>query len=185
MVAAFDGGYKLSDHVGGYYYLGRTVVPLRTGYASLVVHRDGTLAVGAWGRDVTMSADVLVVRQNLPLLVDHGRSQVRASDSNKTWGIALHGLPDANRTALGVLPDGSLVFEYGAFLRPSAMADTLVSLGVTRAIALDMNGNWPTGYLYTHNGRVVSGTRINSHIVRPPSLYLSQWRKDFIAVEPR
>ncbi len=185
MVAAFDGGYKLTDHVGGYYYLARTVSPLRAGYASLVGYRDGSLTVGSWGRDVQMSSRVVVVRQNLRPLIDRGVSQVRRTDTNHTWGLALRGLARANRSALGVLPNGSLVFEYGSSVRPAQMAATLVRLGVTEAIMLDMNAKWPTGFLYTHTGGQVHGWKINAHIVRAPSLYYSRWKKDFIAVEQR
>ena len=57
---------------------GRMVLPLRTGAASFVVYRNGSSTVGQWGRDVTMTPDVVSVRQNLDLLVDNGQAGPRA-----------------------------------------------------------------------------------------------------------
>ncbi|MDA8437102.1 MAG: hypothetical protein M0Z98_14095 [Actinomycetales bacterium] len=183
MVAAFNSGYKLSDHVGGYYYLGRTVVPLRAGLAALVVHRDGSLAVGVWGRDLTMTPDTVVVRENMRPLVLDGVSQASPSDGPRTWGISNGNRPRANRSALGRLPDGSFVFAYSHDATAASLGASLVSLGVREAIMLDMNVSWPTGFVYAHGGGRVLGTRINRWVVRPPSTYLTRFKKDFIAVE--
>ncbi len=183
LVAGFDSGYKLSDHVGGYYYQGRTVAPLRAGLASLVVHSDGTLAVGAWGREMSMTADTLVVRQNLPPLVDHGVAQATPRDGVRTWGIANGNRPRANRSALGILPDGAYLFVFAHLVTAATLADRLVAQGVVSAIDLDMNVSWPTGFVYSHQGSRVVGQRINPFVVRAPSTYLQRFKKDFIAVE--
>ena len=46
-----------------------------------------------------------------------------------------------------------------------------------------MNVSWPTGFVYSHVGGRTVGTRINAHIVRPPSTYLTRFKKDFVVVE--
>jgi hypothetical protein len=185
MLAGFDSGYKLSDHVGGYYYRGRTVAPLRAGLASLVIGTDGSLSVGTWGRDISMTPTTLVVRQNLGPLVLDGVSQAKATDRPRTWGISNGNRPRANRSALGRLPDGSLVFVFAHDVTAAGLADALVSLGVREAIDLDMNISWPTGFVYSHEGGKVVGHKINPHIVRSPSTYLSRFKKDFVVVQPR
>jgi hypothetical protein len=185
MLAGFDSGYKLSDHVGGYYYLGRTVAPLRAGLASFVIGTDGSLSVGTWGRDISLTPTTLVVRQNLGPLVLDGVSQASATDRARTWGISNGNRPRANRSALGRLPDGSLVFAYAHDVTAAGLADVLVSLGVREAIDLDMNVSWPTGFVYSHVGGKVVGQKINPHIVRSPSTYLSRFKKDFVVVQPR
>ena len=183
MVAAFNGGYKLSDHVGGYYYLGHTVSPLRRGYASMVFYRDGTMRVGVWGWNVHMTPDVVAVRQNMKPLVWRGVSQTHATDTQSTWGFNMvHGWWIANRSALGMRADGSLVFVYGHHLTPSQMAQRLIRAGVRTAIALDMNGWWPTGFLYSHYRSHIVGAKINSFIQRSPSVYLDTYSSDFVAV---
>ncbi len=185
MIAAFDSGYKLSDHVGGYHYLGRTVAPLRSGLASLVIRSDGSLVVGTWGRDLAMTSDTVMVRQNLPPLVLDGVSRASAADGTRTWGISNGNRPRANRSALGRLPDGSLVFVYAHDVTAAGLADVLVSLGVREAIDLDMNISWPTGFVYSHVGGKVVGQKINPHIVRSPSTYLTRFKKDFVVVQAR
>jgi len=183
MVAAFNSGYKLSDHVGGYYYLGRTVAPLSTGLASMVLRTDGSLAIGVWGRDIAMTPDTLMVRQNLPPLVLGGVSQASPTDPLRKWGIPTRNQPLQNRSALGRLADGSFVFVYAHSVIASDLAQILVKAGVQEAIALDMNVSWPTGFVYTHTGGGVVGAKINHWTVRPPSTYLTRYKKDFIAVE--
>ena len=185
MVAGFNSGFLLKDHVGGYYYLGRTVVPLRPGYAAFEITKSGALTVGVWGRDLRMSPSVLVVRQNLRPLVDHGVALARPGDRASAWGLANGGLPRANRSALGRLPNGSLVFAYGANVLASTMASSLVRAGVTEAVMLDMNISWPTGFTYSHVGGHLLGRKINSHIVRSPSTYFVRFKKDFVAVLAR
>ena len=185
MVAAFNGGFKLFDHVGGYYYLGDTVAPLRSGYAAFVVRRDGTLSVGVWGRDLHLTSDAVVVRQNLPPIVADGLSQAKATDPVYKWGLTLQHLRAVNRSALGQLADGGLVFEYGHLVTPQTIVTYLVKAGAQTAMMLDTNVVWPTGFLYTHAHGQLHGTKINSHIKRTPWVYLTQYQKDFVAVQSR
>jgi hypothetical protein len=85
LVAAFNGGFKMADAHGGYYTEGRTVTPLVRGAASLVIYDDGSVTVGAWGTDVTLTPSVAAVRQNLFPLVVRGRPTARAS--TRTWRV--------------------------------------------------------------------------------------------------
>ena len=75
LVAAFNGGFKMSQARGGYYAEGRMIDPLRSGAASLVIYADGSLDIGAWGSDVRMTPQVVSVRQNLLPLVADGRAE--------------------------------------------------------------------------------------------------------------
>ena len=71
---------------GGYYTEGKTVVPLVAGAASLVIDADGTVTVGAWGSDVTMTPNVVAVRQNLVPLVEGGRPTAEATSPDwQAW----------------------------------------------------------------------------------------------------
>jgi len=185
MVAAFDGGFKLSDHVGGYYYRGRTVAALRAGLAAFTVTGDGVLHVGVWGADLHLTPTTTVVRENLPPIVLAGVVRARASDGVSRWGITIGKRTAVNRSALGLLPDGGLVFLAGRDVTPVEVGDALVGVGVREAMMLDMNALWPTGYLYSHSGSHVTGSKIASWIARPPTIYYSRFTKDFVVVEPR
>ena len=185
MVAAFDGAFKLADHVGGYYYLGNTVSPLLPGYATLVVYKDGSIRLGKWGRDLHFTSNMWMVRENLPPFVDHGVPQTRSTDTYRTWGFTFNYRWLVNRSALGQLADGSLVFAYGHNVRPSTVADVLAAAGARFAIDLDMNGYFPGGFTYRHSGINTIGARLNPYVVHSPSIYFKVYQKDFFAVEPR
>ena len=73
----------------------------------------------------------------------------------------------------------------GHLVTPPTIATYLVKAGVQTAMMLDMNVVWPTGFLYAHAHGELHGTKINSHIKRPPSVYLTQYQKDFVAVQAR
>lgn len=185
MVAAFNSGYKLSDHVGGYWYRGRTVSPLRAGLGTFTVDADGTLHVGVWGRDLGLTPSTVAVRQNERPLVLDGVSQASAHDGPNTWGKAVGNRRFVNRSALAVLPDGSFVFAVAEHTTASVIGAALAALHVRVAVMLDMNGTWPTGYLYRHRGGRVTGVRIAPWLHNPPSVYLTRYKKDFVVVSPR
>src|SRR5487761_1453748 len=87
LVAAFNGGFLLKASNGGYLSEGHVVAPLRVGAASLVIYRNGAATVGQWGRDVTMTSNVVAVRQNLTLLVDNRRPVAGLNPADTSvWG---------------------------------------------------------------------------------------------------
>jgi len=143
LVAAFNAGFRMSDANGGYYTDGRTLIPLRNGAASAVVFKDGTMTVGKWGRDVTMSSQVASVRQNLDLIVDNARPVPGLTNANVLkWGKTLGGGFNVWRSGLGVTRDGALVYVGGPSLSISDLANVLVRAGAVRAMELDINTDW-------------------------------------------
>lgn len=87
LVAAFNGGFMMNVAGGGYFTEGRTIVPLVAGAASLVITTGGGVDVGAWGTDVTMTPNVVSVRQNLVPLVSNGKPTQQAASSDwQAWG---------------------------------------------------------------------------------------------------
>lgn len=150
VLANFNGAFRLADSMAGYYYDGTTVRPLVDGKASAVLYRDGTIRIGSWGRDVSMSDDVLAVRQNLDLIVDDGRSKVKNATDNYLWGATTDKESLAWRAAIGQRPDGSIVYVGAPYLSAEGLADTLVGAGVERAMVLDMNNWWTAGFYFRH-----------------------------------
>ena len=185
MVTAFNGAFKLSDHVGGYEYAGHVVVPLKDGLASLVIDHHGALRVLVWGRDSKSATGLLLVRQNLPPLVDHGVSMTRSTDGLRTWGRTIHNTRRANRSALGALPDGSLLYVYGHNVLPSELAAALVHAGVVTAIDLDMNSGWPAALTYRHSGAHLKAARLSPYMHQLLNAYYKRIPKEFIAVLTR
>ena len=184
MVAAFNGGFHLRDDVGGYFYEGQLVKRLRPGLASLDITTAGRISVGVWDHTINSTSGFEVIRQNLPPLVRHGRAQAYPGESNSAWGQSNGGISTANRTALGELRDGTVVFAYGSDVQAYELADALVRVGVRTAVMLDMNKSWPTGFYYVPNGSSAPhGHRILPLIWREPTTYFHQFKKDFIVAE--
>lgn len=194
LVAAFNAGFRMQDANGGYYTQGETVIPLRSGAASFVIYRNGSATVGAWGRDVTMTPDVVAVRQNLKLLVDNGQPVpgLNAYDTS-TWGNTLGNQVYVSRSGIGVTREGALVYVGGPLLNITDLANLLVSAGAVRAMELDINTDWvnfatfapttPTGLASVANGTDLLPL---ADMAGPPTRYfVTWWARDFITMSAR
>jgi hypothetical protein len=191
LVAAFSGGFLLKDSKGGYLSEGHTVAPLRVGAASLVIYRDGFATVGQWGRDVSMTPNVVAVRQNLTLLVDNGRPVPGLNPSDiKTWGVALNGVVNTPRSGLGVTANGALVYVSGP-MNIVDLAQLLVRAGAVRAMTLDMNPFWPVFATFspsTLNGlaSAANGQDLLSTMYQPPGrFYEAAYNRDFVTMSSK
>jgi hypothetical protein len=192
LVAAFNSGFLMSNAQGGYYSEGKTVFPLRTGQASLVIYDDGTATVGQWGRDATMTQNVSAVRQNLALLVDNGQpvSGLNASDTTR-WGFTLKNQIYVWRSGVGVTASGALVYAGGPSLNITELADVLARAGAVRAMELDINTDWvnmatyspsvPTGLADVANGSCLLSTMSGG----PGRYFEPYWSRDFITMSGR
>ena len=176
VLANINGAFRLQDSQGGYYYQGQMIVPLVAGKASTVIYKDGSVKIGAWGSDVTMTPDVSVVRQNLDLLVDKGASR---ADSHFVWGFTTHGESYAWRSAIGQRADGSLVYIGSPGLSAANVADSLVRAGVVRAMVLDMNNYWVAGFYFTHDAsRLPVCAKLDPNIAETCNRFLNPYKRD-------
>jgi hypothetical protein len=197
LVAAFNGGFKMADAHGGYYTEGRMIRPLVRGDASLVIYANGSVTVGAWGSDVTMTPSVRAVRQNLFPLVVNGRPAERAA--TRTWrvwggtcpcGPRQHGSEFQWRSGLGVTADGALVYVVGPLLDPVQVADLLVRAGAVRGMEMDINPAWPVFASFkpaTPGGLAAAsnGTRLIGTSRGPATFFDPAYARDFITMSAR
>ncbi|HUE58549.1 MAG TPA: hypothetical protein VMO88_03120 [Acidimicrobiales bacterium] len=150
LLAAFNSGFRMQDARGGYYDSGRYARPLRAGAATLWITADGTSHVGMWGRDVSLTPDVMVARQNLDLIVDGGRP-VPGLDvgSSAQWGFTVANKVMVWRSGVGETANGALVYAAGPDLSVHMLADLLARAGAVRAMELDINSAWVDFFSYT------------------------------------
>ena len=196
LVAAFNGGFMMNAAEGGYYTEGRTVVPLVAGAASLVIYANGSVTVGAWGTDVSMTPDVVAVRQNLVPLVAGGQPTAQAADW-QAWGATcgvsscastVQGIENQWRSGAGITADGALVYTAGPGLTPLQVAQLLAQAGVIRGMELDINPNWPVFATYdpaTPNGLAApsNGSTLQPSSVQTAATFFDPaWARDFITV---
>jgi hypothetical protein len=189
LVATFNSGFRLPDARGGYYEAGRTGAPLVDGAASLVIHQDGTATVGQWGRDVTMSPDVLAVRQNLSLIVDGGAiPPLVYTNSTRTWGATVRNAVLVWRSGIGVTASGALVYAAGPGLSVPSLATLLVHAGAVRAMELDINTAWVSFVSYntvTGTASAANGSLLLPGMSGGTARYLGPSTRDFFAVLSR
>jgi hypothetical protein len=197
LVAAFNGGFRMSDAHGGYYTEGRVVVPLKRGAASLVIYADGSVTVGEWGTDVTMTPSVVAVRQNLYPLVANGKPTALAATPHwRTWGSTCPcgaGLTPSEyqwRSGVGVTADGALVYVNGPVLDPLQVAQSLIRAGAVRGMQLDINPTWPVFAAYkpaTANGKAsaANGATFVNTYRGPATFFDPTYARDFITMSAR
>jgi hypothetical protein len=201
LVAAFNGGFLMDTAGGGYFTEGRVIVPLVTGAASLVISTNGTVNVGAWGSDVSMTSDVIGVRQNLVPLVEGGEPTAEAASTDwPSWGntcgatSCAHSVPGVEqqwRSGIGVTVDGALVYATGPSLSPLQLAQLLVRAGVVRGMELDINPYWTFLAIYNpvdSDGLAApgNGTRMLAGTVQGPATpFDPAWARDFVTMSAR
>jgi hypothetical protein len=187
LVAAVNGGFKLSTGSGGYESYGRVAAPLTAGLGSIVTYSDATTDIGAWHREVPAAGHTVVsVRQNLSLMIDNGKPAGNL-DCLECWGATLGGVDDPARAAIGITGDGRLVWAAGEHVTASELARTLLGARVLRAVELDINPEWVAGYLYGHrSGRVpLAAVPVLADQQGIPGEFLAPWSRDFFTIVAR
>jgi hypothetical protein len=188
-ITAFNSAFRPSYGAGGFMQDGRIGWPLHHGAATVVIYKDGLADIGTWQQTVPQPGrPVAAARQNLTLLIDHGRAPSSVDTCIKAcWGDPLHEQPDVARSALGITPDGMLVWAAGETLSVRALADALIGAGVTRAMELDINPAWVAGYAYPH---ARSGSPLTPISLVPgqkgvPGQFLQDYYRDFFSILAR
>lgn len=194
LVAAFNAGFRMQDANGGYYTADKMVIPLRAGAASAVIYKDGTMNIGAWGSDVTMSPNVVSVRQNLDLIVANAKpaAGLAASDATK-WGATLGGAAAVWRSGMGVTNDGAIVYVGGPAMSITALADLLIRAGCVRAMELDINTDWVQYSIYSPRAGLLASPDNGKPLLAdmaagnsgPARYFASWWIRDFFTASAR
>ena len=180
LLAAFNGGFKLSAGAGGYMQEGHMISPLRPGFASLVIDRSGRARIGVWGRGLPARGEaVYSVRQNLQPLVLNGRPTAASADW-AVWGATLGGGAYVARSAIGQDAAGALIYAASMSAVPADLAAALAGHGARIAMELDINPEW-----VQLDAAGIPGGALTAEIpgqYRPSDQYLAGWTRDFFTV---
>jgi hypothetical protein len=180
LLAAFNGGFKLSAGAGGYMQEGHVISSLQPGYASLVIDRSGQARIGVWGHGVPAPGEaVYSVRQNLQPLVLDGRPAAAAADWG-LWGATLGGGAYVARSAVGQDAAGDLIFAASMSAVPADLASALAGRGARIAMELDINPEWVQLDVARRPGGPLTAEIPGQ--ARPADQYLVGWSRDFVAV---
>ncbi len=162
ILAAFNGGFKAQHGHFGVMVDGVTLIPARDGFGTVAIYEDGKVRLGAWGTDIIPSPHLVAWRQNGPLIIQNGQINPHTSVNDpKVWGYTTDGTTATGRSALGISPDGTILYYAVGFnLTLPALAKAVQDAGAFQAIQLDINN------FYTHFEAFIPGSN-NSLTVVP------------------
>jgi hypothetical protein len=182
LLASFNSGFKLSDSHGGVALNGRTYATMRDGQATLVGYTDGRVDVVDWTKGPIAPRSVAFARQNLPLIVDHGRPSPNLA--NGEWGATVGNAILVWRSAIGVDRRGNLIYAAGDNQTVQSIANALIHAGAIRAMELDINSYWVSFITYGAPG-AGDPKNLLPDMNRPATRYLEPDDRDFFAVYAR
>jgi len=184
LVATWNGGFKVKpdDALGGFYAEGKTAVPLVNNKAAEVFYKDGTIKIGLWGRDETMTPEVVGVRENLSLLVDKSQVTVGPGDgSSAQWGFTIKNSYYIARSGVGMTAKGDIVYVSGGQMSVYTLAKLLQAAGCVYAMELDINPDW-VSFMY-YNGDMTNPTPNKLWgFTQPANRYFEPSDRDFVSV---
>jgi hypothetical protein len=184
LVATWNGGFKVKpdDALGGFYAEGKTAVPLVNNKAAEVFYKDGTIKIGLWGRDETMTADTVGVRENLSLLVDKSQLNVGPGDgSSAQWGYTIKNSYYIARSGVGMTAKGDIVYVSGGQLSVYTLAKLLQAAGCVYAMELDINPDW-VSFMYYNGDPANPAPNKLWDFTQPANRYFEPSDRDFVSV---
>jgi hypothetical protein len=180
LLATFNSGFTHRDGQGGFAINGVTYEPFRTGDATVVAHRDGRVDVKAWTGGPSVRSDVVLARQNLPLIVTGGRAAPNLHDG-PAWGATLGNAIRVWRSGIGIDRHSNLVYAAADAQTVTSLADILVRAGAVRGMELDINAEWPSFNVYGRSGGR-NATDVVPNNQQSATRYLAPDDRDFFAV---
>jgi hypothetical protein len=185
LLATFNSGFKLIDAggslgVGGYTLHGHTYSPMHDGLATFEAYYDGRVNILDWTHGRAAPPTVMYARQNLPLLVDHGRPNPAIENAN-LWGATVGNATLVWRSGIGIDRRGNLIYAAGNDQTASSLASALIRAGAIRAMELDINSYWVSFITYGGWG-ALRAANLMPDMNRVATRYLTPDDRDFFAV---
>lgn len=180
LVATFNSGFKLADAGGGVVLNHHTYAPMKRGDGTFVRYADGRLDVIDWTGGTRAGVNVVYARQNLPLIVDHGRRNPNLSNGPQ-WGATLGNAIRVWRSAVGVDRHGNLIYAAANDQTVGSLAAIMTHAGAVRAMELDINAEWPSFITYKRPG-AAGAANLLPGMTQSPQRYLTPDDRDFFAV---
>lgn len=190
LLITFNGGFRFEHRPGGYVTEGRTVQPMKDGYATLAIDGDGRLHLGVWGEDIDDSGEWVSLRQNLPPVVRGGTSVYR-NYKGVNWGEDYDDKTYVTRSGVCTIDGGTtldghrddkMLFLVVGPVNIGGLADTMIAFGCDTGMELDINGNWPHFAKYTNFGQADREGRVLDKRMTNRNRHVNVSKKDFFAL---
>ena len=188
LLATFNGGFKATH--GSFGAMSDDIVAIepRAELATVAVYPDGSVQIGAWGRDIDLLVDPIAYRQNARLVVQNGEiNDAVYSDSIRDWGGTINNEIVTWRSAIGLSADGrTLYYIVGDGLNMPVLAEMMVHIGVENGMLLDINAYWVHfAAITTENGSFVAEPLFAEEMDLHKDRYLRRSERDFFYVTLR
>jgi Phosphodiester glycosidase len=180
LVATFNSGFKLADSRGGYAQGGHTYSPMQPQMATFIRYRSGRIDIRSWSGGTDAGRGITYARQNLPLIVNHGRPNPNLSDGPE-WGATLGNAIRVWRSGVGIDRHGNLIYAAANDQTVGSLAAILIHAGAVRAMELDINTYWTSFITYRYSG-ARHPANLLAEMDRSPERYLTPDDRDFFAV---
>ena len=144
LLATFSGGFKGAHGNYGAMSNGIVAIPPRSGLATVAMYKNGAIKIGEWGKDFTVSDQMVAWRQNCSLIIQDGKINPLVNiDSAEYWGANLNGATVTWRSGIGISPDNNtLYFFAGPSMTANVLAQAMMAAGVKSGMQLDINNYW-------------------------------------------
>jgi len=185
LLAAFNGGFKARHGEFGAVQDGITYLPPKDSLGTVVMYSDGHVRLGEWGKDVTMSSDIISLRQNGPLVVQAGQINPRIYNNDpKDWGYTVNDVSPTIRTGIGLSQDNRTLFYFcGPSLSMEMLAKSMQAAGAWNAIQLDINNYWSLFVkINVVNGKLVPEPLLPKLMIAYTDRYLYDSSRDFFYI---
>jgi hypothetical protein len=182
LLATFNGGFTYEDGENGSIVNGHVNEPLKDGKATVVGYRDGRVAIVNWSGGPS-AADVVWARQSLAPIVWDGRlnPELNEDPNSQAWGFTLGGVVRVWRTGVGIDRRGNLIFVAAEGQTVISIAKALQHIGAVRAMEFDINADWHTLIVYSHDHGFFP-KMVEPQPNDSPERYLVPDDRDFFAV---
>ena len=185
LLAAFNGGFKTVNGYFGVLIHGITIVPPIQKMGTLAIYKDGSLRIGEWGTDLTYSSDMVVFRQNCPLLVHNGEiNPLVYNNSVNDWGGTINGAIVTFRSGIGTSQDGKTLYYFaGQSLNMASLAKAMLDTGNYQAMQLDINNYYVIfTKIQVENGQMVGVPLLPKDMVSNLNRFLATYSRDFFYI---
>ena len=133
-----------------------------------------------WTHGTVAPPSVMYARQNLPLIVDHGRPDPQIANGS-LWGATVGNATLVWRSGIGIDRHGNLIYAAGNDQTASSLASALIRAGAVRAMELDINSYWVSFITYGGWG-ALAPANLMPDMNRLATRYLTPDDRDFFAV---
>ncbi len=185
LLAAFNGGFKTVHGHFGVFAEGQVLVPPIDGMATLAIYTDGSLRIGEWGKDMNFSPDMVVYRQNCPLMVQDGQiNPLVYNNSINDWGGTISGNIVTFRSGIGISQDGKTLYYFaGNTLIMPALANAMLDTGAYQAMQLDINNYYVHFTSFeVQDGQLTGVSLLPKEMVDNINRYLVGFAHDFFYI---